>query len=224
MPARSSPRNGFNVTSTPLGSLPAHDDVARSLPGADVDPTAQVGHGTIVWHLAQVRQNAVIGQECVIGRGAYVGVGVVIGDRCKLQNFALVYEPATLAEGVFIGPAAVLTNDQYPRAVAPDGRLKGGDDWHAVGVTIGTGASVGARAVCVAPVTLGAWCLVAAGAVVVHDVPDHALVAGTPARQIGWVGRAGTRLEPAGPGGWRCPETSESYREFEGSLTLVPPS
>lgn len=223
MRAQSTRRDGSDATPASGVSGSAENADARLVSGSDVHPTARVGCGTTVWHLAQVREKAVIGQQCVIGRGAYVGPGVVIGDRCKLQNYALVYEPATLSDGVFIGPGAVLTNDQYPRAVTPDGRLKAGDDWHAVGVTVGSGASVGARAVCVAPVTLGAWCLVAAGAVVVHDVPDFALVVGTPARQIGWVGRAGARLESAGPGGWHCPRTGESYRESQGSLTLVPP-
>lgn len=219
MPARSTPHDEVGVTLTQQVFVPPKDSEARLLPGADVDLSARLGRGTTVWHLAQVREHAVIGQQCVIGRGAYVGPGVLIGDRCKLQNHALVYEPATLSEGVFIGPGAVLTNDQHPRAVTPDGRLKAGDDWHAVGVAIGSGASVGARAVCVAPVTLGAWCLVGAGAVVVHDVPDFALVVGNPARQIGWVGRAGARLESAGPSHWRCPQTGETYCESDGLLT-----
>ncbi|GAA0450112.1 hypothetical protein Ade02nite_59220 [Paractinoplanes deccanensis] len=160
-----------------------------------------------------------LGSNCNVGRGAYVGPGVVIGDNVKLQNHALVYEPARLADGVFIGPAAVLTNDEYPRAVTPDGRLKTGDDWHAVGVTIGEGAAIGARAVCVAPVTVGRWALVAAGAVVTKDVPDFALVVGVPARRVGWVGRAGRPLESKGDGTWVCPETGETYTEAGGRLT-----
>ena len=80
-----------------------------------------------------------MGSNCNIGRGAYVGPGVVIGSNCKLQNYALVYEPARLADGVFVGPAAVLTNDLHPRAVTPDGTLKGSEDWDAVGVTVGKG-------------------------------------------------------------------------------------
>src|SRR5690242_18407653 len=121
---------------------------------ADVDGRASVGDGTLIWHLAQVREDAEIGENCIIGRGAYVGPGVRLGDNCKLQNYALVYEPAQLGAGVFIGPAAVLTNDEYPRSVTPEGRLKSGHDWTAVGVTIGEGASIGARAVCIAPVTV----------------------------------------------------------------------
>ncbi|MEV6490670.1 DapH/DapD/GlmU-related protein, partial [Actinoplanes sp. NPDC051633] len=100
-----------------------------------------------------------------------------------------------------------------------DGRLKTGDDWTAVGVVVGEGAAIGARAVCVAPVTVGRWALVAAGAVVTKDVPDHALVVGVPARRIGWVGRAGRPLEPKGDGTWVCPETGEAYIEKDGTLT-----
>jgi len=185
---------------------------------ADVDERATIGAGTSVWHLAQVREDAVVGANCNVGRGVYIGPGVRIGDNVKLQNYALVYEPAQLADGVFIGPAVVLTNDEYPRAVTPDGRRKTGADWHAVGVTIGEGASIGARAVCVAPVRIGRWALVAAGAVVTRDVPDFALVVGVPARQIGWVGRAGVRLVAKGERRFVCPQTGAEYVEVDGCL------
>ena len=185
---------------------------------AEVDERATVGEGTTVWQLAQIREDAILGTGCVIGRGAYIGPGVVLGDNVKLQNYALVYEPARLADGVFIGPAAVLTNDTYPRAVTPEGRLKTGADWHAVGVVIAEGAAIGARAVCVAPVRVGRWALVAAGAVVVSDVPDFALVVGVPARRVGWVGRAGVRLVDKGDGRFECPETGTAYVETDGVL------
>jgi acetyltransferase-like isoleucine patch superfamily enzyme len=172
----------------------------------------------VVWHLAQVREGARVGASCIVGRGAYVGPGVVVGDRCKLQNHALVYEPAVLEDGVFVGPAAVLTNDRSPRAVTPEGALKTADDWDAVGVHVREGASIGARAVCVAPVVVGRWAMVAAGAVVTRDVADHALVAGVPARRIGWVGRAGTRLEEGTDGRLTCPQTGEVYVERDGAL------
>lgn len=190
----------------------------RVAPGADVDEGAQVGDGTSIWHLAQVREDATVGENCNIGRGAYVGPGVHLGDNVKLQNYALVYEPARLADGVFVGPAAVLTNDEYPRSVTPDGRLKTGADWHPVGVVVGEGASIGARAVCVAPVTVGRWALVAAGAVVTKDVPDFALVVGVPARRVGWVGRAGVPLAAKGDGRYVCPRTGAGYVERDGVL------
>ena len=161
---------------------------------AQVAGDVTIGDGTQVWNLVQIREGARIGAECVIGRGAYIGIGVRLGDRCKIQNNALVYDPAVIGDGVFIGPGAILTNDRLPRAISPTGELKRADDWDPVGVTVDTGASIGAGAVCVAPVRIGAWAMVAAGSVVVRDVPDHALVAGNPARQIGWVGCDGRRM------------------------------
>lgn len=210
------------VAGPPAPASPLAPEAAVVAGSADVDPRATIGPGTRVWHLAQVREGAVVGAGCIIGRGAYVGPGVRVGDRCKLQNHALVYEPAVLADGVFVGPAAVLTNDLLPRAVNPDGTLKSAEDWHAVGVSVREGASIGARAVCVAPVTVGRWALVAAGAVVTRDVPDFALVAGVPARRIAWVGRTGARLEPQPEGGWRCPATGDRFLERDGTLTPHP--
>ena len=187
---------------------------------ADVSDEAKIGEGSSIWHLAQVREHAVLGENCVVGRGAYIGEGVQLGNNCKVQNYALVYEPAKIADGVFIGPAVVLTNDHYPRAVNPDGSLKSASDWEQVGVTIGQGAAIGARSVCVAPVKIGPWALVAAGSVVVKDVPAHALVAGVPAKQIGWVGKAGVKLESVSEG-YRCPQTGMLYKEENGELTEV---
>ncbi|MDO8307746.1 MAG: acyltransferase [Actinomycetota bacterium] len=179
---------------------------------AEVSDDAVVGEGVSIWQLAHVREGATIGSETIIGRGAYIGPGVVIGVRCKVQNYALVYEPAVLGDGVFIGPAVVLTNDTRPRAVNPDGSLKSGSDWTAVGVRVAAGASIGANATCVAPVRIGRWAMVAAGSVVVSDVPDFALVAGNPARRIGWVGRTGERLIEDGPARYTSPMTHHSYR------------
>ncbi|MFJ3229727.1 acyltransferase [Streptomyces sp. NPDC086787] len=193
----------------------------RVQPSAQVDESAEIGDGSSVWDLAQIRDGARLGEGCVIGRGAYVGSGVRMGDNCKLQNYALVYEPAELGDGVFIGPAVVLTNDHNPRSVDPAGKQKRGGDWEAVGVRIADGASIGARSVCVAPITIGRWSMIAAGSVVTRDVPDFALVMGVPARQAGWVGHAGVRLvERAGEDGvWECPQTGALYQEKDGVLT-----
>ena len=196
--------------------------MVRIVESADVSPSAVIGEGSSVWHLAQVREDAVLGENCVIGRGAYIGTGVHLGDNCKVQNYALVYEPAQLGHGVFIGPAAVLTNDHNPRAINPDGSLKDASDWEPVGVTIEEGAAIGARAVCVAPVTFGKWATVAAGAVVTKDVKPYALVMGVPARQYGWVGRVGEVLEPVegAAGQFRCPQSGTLYVEDEdGNLS-----
>ena len=185
---------------------------------ADVDDSAAIGAGTHIWHLAQVREYAKVGSGCIIGRGAYVGPGVVIGDNVKLQNYALVYEPARLDDGVFIGPAAVLANDMFPRSVDVSGKLKRAEDWHAQGVVVREGASIGARAVVVPGRVIGRYALVAAGAVVTRDVCDFSLVIGVPARHAGWVGRSGRRLTDEGDGSWRDPETGESYRELDGRI------
>ncbi|MBO1266844.1 N-acetyltransferase [Arthrobacter sp. PO-11] len=189
-------------------------------PSADVSDKAVIGDGSKIWHLAQVREDAELGANCIVGRGAYIGTGVKMGDNCKVQNYALVYEPAVLGAGVFIGPAVVLTNDTYPRAVAPDGSLKSAHDWEPVGVTIKDGASIGARAVCIAPVTIGRWATIAAGAVVTKEVPDFALMAGVPAKRLGWVGKAGFPLTQDGDT-WVCPKTGDKYVEHNETLREV---
>jgi UDP-2-acetamido-3-amino-2,3-dideoxy-glucuronate N-acetyltransferase len=148
------PEEEANVDGTQV--QPAADaGRAQIQPSADVDSRATLGPGTTVWHLAQVRENARLGRDCIVGRGAYVGPGVIIGDHVKLQNYALVYEPARLEDGVFIGPAVVLTNDMYPRSTDVAGKLKRPDDWDASGVVVREGASLGARAVVVAGVVIG---------------------------------------------------------------------
>ena len=166
----------------------------RIAASADVAEDARIGDGSSVWHLAQVREHAVLGETASSAAGPTSARASGSVDNVKIQNYALVYEPAVVADGAFIGPAAVFTNDHFPRSVNPDGSLKSGSDWEPVGVTVLEGASVGARAVCVAPVTIGRWALVAAGATVIRDVPDFALVVGVPARRVGWVGRAGVPL------------------------------
>lgn len=187
---------------------------------AQVDSTAQIGEGTKIWDFTQIRESAVIGRDVIMGRNVYVGPGVIVGDNCKIQNHALIYEPAIIQNGVFIGPDVVLTNDQYPRAVNPDLSQKQSDDWKPQGVVIKTGASIGAKSVCVAPIQIGEWALVAAGSTVVKDVPAYALVAGNPAKRINWVGRYGVPLEFIGDRKYKCPSSGEIYEEIDTN-TLV---
>jgi len=195
---------------------------ARKRNGASISVTAVVADTAKVWDHAQIRERAVIGDDCIIGRGAYIGIGVRLGRACKIQNHALVYEPARLGDGVFVGPAAVLTNDRLPRAVNLDLTPKFASDWNSVGVTVHDGASIGANSVCIAPITIGEWAMIGAGSVVTRDVPAHALVVGVPARQIGWVNKTGERLVQEGSQDeWRCPSTGVRYKIANGTLTEV---
>lgn len=185
---------------------------------ANVEAKTNIGADVKIWAHAHIRSGASLGKNTIVGEGAYVGSGVSVGENSKIQNYALIYEPAKLGNGVFIGPGAVLTNDQFPRAVSPDGTQKSGDDWDPVGVTIETGASVGAGAICVAPVTIGAWAMIGAGAVVVNDVAPYALVVGSPAKQIGWVGEAGIPLVVGSDGKFQCPSTGDTFELVSGKL------
>lgn len=176
---------------------------------------AKIAGTARIWHFAQVREEAVIRDHCTVGRGAYIGTGVQLGFGCKVQNYALVYEPAILEDGVFVGPAAVLTNDEFPRAINADGSPKSAHDWQPVGVHVKHGASIGANATCIAPVVIGEWALVGSGSVVTRDVPNFALVVGNPARRIGWVGKAGFPLEALNePGMFACPASGDRFREL----------
>ncbi len=156
-------------------------------PTADISSEASIGSATRVWNHTQIREGAIIGAECVIGRDVYIDADVRIGSRVKIQNSVLIYRGVTIADGVFIGPRVTFTNDRYPRAITPDGALKGVDDWEQGEIYVGYGASLGAGAIVVTGVTIGAFAMVAAGAVVTHDVPAYGLVMGVPARLVGYV-------------------------------------
>lgn len=187
---------------------------------AEISDAAKIGDGSFVWHYSQLRENCVLGKNVIIGRNVYVGDGVHIGDNSKIQNSALIYEPAILENGVFIGPGVILTNDQFPRAVNPDGSQKTRSDWNSEGVVVREGASIGAGSVCIAPVEIGAWALVAAGSIITKSVPAFAVVAGVPAKRIGWVGKAGVPLSNQGDHKYACPKTGTEYLERD-SITLL---
>lgn len=181
---------------------------------AKIHEKAVIHLNVTVWDRTVIREGATIGANTSIGIAAYVGPGVQVGPNCKIQNGALIYEPAIIADGVFIGPNVIFTNDKAPRAITVDGHFKSSDDWLPVGVKVCTGASIGAGSICVAPLEIGEWAMVASGAVVTKDILPFSLVAGIPAKQIGWVGRSGFALVQE-DGKWKCPETNEIYYEFE---------
>jgi UDP-2-acetamido-3-amino-2,3-dideoxy-glucuronate N-acetyltransferase len=198
---------------------------ARIHGSADIESDVQVGPRTSIWHRAQVRTGARIGADCVIGRDAFIDEGVTLGDRVKVQNLALVYHGVTVEDGVFIGPNAILTNDRHPRAITVSGELARADDWTVAPILLRHGASVGAGAVVVAGTTVGRFATIGAGGVVTRDVPDHALVAGSPARVIGWVcacgarlhdGTAGALVPPSHDGPGVCVRDGSRYRIVAG--------
>jgi len=174
----------------------------RIHPTADVSSEASVGEGTSIWHWAQVREGARIGSNCNIGKDVYIDVDVIIGDRCKIQNFATLYRGVTLGSRVFVGPHACFTNDPYPRAVSPD--------WQVVPTKVEDGASVGANTTILCGITIGQNAMIAAGAVATKDVPAHALVAGVPAKIIGWVCECGRPLDRQ----MRCAHDGKSFPEL----------
>lgn len=182
----------------PVATLTAMPTDVRVHETAIVEGGAHVGDGSSVWHHAHVRASAVVGSGCVLGKNVYVDAGVSVGDRCKLQNNVSVFTGVTIADDVFVGPSATFTNDLVPRAF--------NDDWVVTPTTVQSGASVGANATIVCGVTLGAYSMVAAGAVVTRDVASHQLVAGSPARHLGWVCACGAVLtrEPNPPDSYLC--------------------
>src|SRR5579859_6780905 len=163
-------------------------------PMAEVSPDAHVGAGTRIWRQAHVREQAYIGENCNIGKGVYIDAHVRIGSNVKIQNHVSVFEGVTLEDGVFIGPHVCFTNDMFPRAITPDGKLKSADDWEITPTLVKYGASIGAGAIIVCGVTIGEFALIGAGSVVTRDVPPHALVLGNPARPRGYVCRCAHRL------------------------------
>ena len=210
------------------------DPTARVHASADLESDVSIGPRASVWNRAVLRQGASIGADCIIGRDAFIDEGVHLGDKVKVQNGALVYHGVTVGNGVFIGPGAILTNDRYPRAITAAGDLARGDDWTLSPIELRDGCSIGAGAVVVAGTTIGRFATVGAGAIVTRDVPDYALVAGNPARRLGWVCACGSRLTdgsrgnaPADPSTGTLLDCTRCGRAYDfhpktGSLTERP--
>lgn len=184
---------------------------------AIVDEGAEIGEGSRVWHWVHVSAGARIGAGCSFGQGCFVGNDVVIGDNCKVQNNVSIYDAVRLEDDVFCGPSMVFTNVDNPRSA-----VNRKDEYRPT--LVRRGATIGANATIVCGVTLGTHAFVAAGAVVTRDVPAHALVAGVPARQIGWMSRHGERLDLPleGEGEAVCPVTGDRYRLQAGILEHHP--
>ena len=174
-----------------------NDRPVRIHPTADVSASATIGPGTRIWHLAQVRDDARVGAECILGKNVYVDAGVVIGDRVKVQNNVSIYHGVTIEDGVFIGPHVCFTNDKVPRAVNRDGSLKADTDWQVTPTLVRRGAALGANSTILPGVTIGRWAMVGSGSVVTRDVADHELVVGNPARRIGSACPCGQPLRDA---------------------------
>jgi UDP-2-acetamido-3-amino-2,3-dideoxy-glucuronate N-acetyltransferase len=167
---------------------------------AIIESGAIIGTGTKVWHHAHVRAGARIGADCVLGKNVFVDAGAQIGDRCKIQNNVSVFSGVELADEVFVGPSATFTNDRSPRAANPN--------WTITPTRVAQGASIGANATIVCGNDIASYAMIAAGSVVTHPVEPHQLVAGNPARHLGWVCECGTVISraQAAPADLRCDE------------------
>jgi UDP-2-acetamido-3-amino-2,3-dideoxy-glucuronate N-acetyltransferase len=174
-------------------------------PSAIVDEGAEIGAGTRIWHFSHLSPRSVIGEGCSLGQNVFVANQVRIGNGVKIQNNVSVYQGVTLEDYVFCGPSMVFTNVRIPRAAFPRNT---GDDY--APTLVKHGASIGANATVVCGVTIGEWAFVAAGAVVTRDVPAYALMAGVPARRIGWACQCGATLRFDGASA-ECRECGRSY-------------
>ena len=186
-------------------------------PTAIVDEGARIGNGTRVWHWVHICSGAQIGQSCSFGQNVFVGNDVVIGHNVKVQNNVSIYDAVTLEDDVFCGPSMVFTNVFNPRsAVTRKSEYRR--------TLVKKGASLGANCTIVCGVTVGEYAFVGAGAVVNKNVKSYALVAGVPAKQVGWMSKHGERLQfpPTGTGSAVCPVTGIRYSLADGEVTCLP--
>ena len=197
-----------------MTTLTATPQTRFAHPTAVVDEGARIGENTKIWHFSHVYPNAVIGHDCILGQNVMVADGVSIGDFCKIQNNVSLYEGVVLEDYVFCGPSMVFTNVQTPRCLFPRNRS---DDYFETRVK--RGASIGANATIVCGITLNECAFVAAGSVVIRDVPAYAMVAGVPARIIGYMCERGERLKFDGSGRART-SYGQGYRRGADGLVF----
>ena len=181
---------------------------------AIVDDNVEIGEGTKVWHFSHIQSGSKIGKKCVFGQNVNVGNNVSIGDFCKVQNNVSIYEGVTLEDYVFCGPSMVFTNILDPKWKYP----KVGAQFY-IKTLVKEGASIGANATIVCGHTLGKHCMIGAGTVVTKDVPDYALVIGTPGRVVGWVSEAGKKLKFDAEGKAFCEKSGKNYLLKDGVVT-----
>jgi UDP-2-acetamido-3-amino-2,3-dideoxy-glucuronate N-acetyltransferase len=183
-------------------------------PTAIVDPGATIGDDCRIWHWVHISGGAVIGRRCSFGQNVYVGNKVLIGDNCKIQNNVSVYDAVTLEDDVFCGPSMVFTNVYNPRSAV----VRKDEYRHTL---VKQGATLGANCTIVCGVTIGEHAFVGAGAVVNRNVKPYALMAGVPARQVGWMSAHGARLDLSltGDGEAACPDTGNRYVMKNGNVS-----
>ena len=169
-----------------------------------IDDNVVIGNGTKVWHFSHVLPNCEIGDDCSLGQNVVIGPSVIVGNKVKIQNNVSVYEGVTLEDGVFCGPSCVFTNVNNPRS-----EIVRKDEYRKT--IVKRGASIGANATIICGHNLGEYCFIAAGAVVTKEVPPFALMAGTPARRIGWMSKSGGRLDK----NLICPIDGARYKQIE---------
>jgi len=184
---------------------------------AIVDEGARIGDGSRIWHFAHVCGGAIIGKNVSLGQNTFVGNAAVIGDNCKIQNNVSVYDNVTLEEGVFCGPSAVFTNVYNPRSL-----IERKSEYQ--NTLVRRGATLGANCTVVCGITIGRFAFIGAGAVVIRDVPDYALMVGVPARQVGWMSEFGEQLDLplSGNAVVRCPHTNAAYVLTDSKLARMP--
>jgi UDP-2-acetamido-3-amino-2,3-dideoxy-glucuronate N-acetyltransferase len=179
---------------------------------ACIDEPCEIGAGTKIWHFSHVLSGARLGRNCILGQNCHIANDVVVGNNVKIQNNVSVYTGTIIEDDVFLGPSCVLTNVTNPRSQVNRHSLY-------EKTLLRRGTTVGANATIVCGVTLGRYSFIAAGAVVVKDVPDYALVLGNPGRQKGWMSRHGHRLgKPGADGVMRCPESGMRYKEASAGI------
>lgn len=172
-----------------------------------VDEDVIIGRGTKIWHFSHILPNCVIGEDCSFGQNVVVGPNVTVGSKVKVQNNVSIYEGVTLEDGVFCGPSCVFTNVNNPRS-----EIIRKDEYRKT--IVKRGASIGANATIICGHNLGEYCFIAAGAVVTKSVPAYALMAGTPAKRIGWISKAGGRLG----GDLICPISGTAYQQIAPNI------